>query len=173
MGFTAAFHFRVSVKKQFWSFRKANNFHNNGSITQKWSTIAQRVNLGPTLTGDWEGQVLGRAQAGELCKKNLVSLPNHILCWKKKSVLGKNIWMYFGFKFTITGTFRKHSIYFNIYWRRTYLVSLQMRRAKPHHFILYHWFVFRLLYSFPCIRLLCILFPALEDAQSLEGQCSL
>lgn len=44
-----------------------------------------------------------------------------------------------------------------------------MSCAKPFHFILYHSFVLLLLHSFPCICLLCILFPPLEDAQSLEG----
>lgn len=57
VGFTAAYHFRVSVRSNFGLLEKQKIVTLEAS--QKWSTIAQRVNLGPTLTWDWEGRCWG------------------------------------------------------------------------------------------------------------------
>lgn len=69
--------------------------------------------MGPTLTGRWGGQALGRAQAGELGRKNPCSSPKpHFVLKKEERSRKKKKRTYFGFKFTITGIFREHSYLF-------------------------------------------------------------
>lgn len=110
VGFTAAFHCRLSVKSNF-------------GLWVKQITVPRQASprCGAPLPKEgtrdlpWQGTVEGRSwgEHGLLssAKIILVSLPNHVSCWKKKSVLGKKkIWTYFGFTFTITSIFRERSI---------------------------------------------------------------
>lgn len=86
--FRAAFHFRVSVKSNFGSFRKANNC-NNGSVTPKWSTIAKKWTWDLPWQGAGEGRDWEEHRLVSSAEEILLALPNHIECWKKKSVPGK------------------------------------------------------------------------------------
>lgn len=172
VGFTAAFHCRVSAKSNFGLWEK--------QITVPMEASPRRgARLPKAGTWDlpWQGTGEGRSWGGHgllsSAKIILVSLPKHVSCWKKKKECSrKRNTDVFWFQVYNHGIFRKHCIYFNIYWSQTYLVSLQMRCAKPYRFILYTGFLLLVLHSFPCIHLLCTLSPALEDAQSHEDSAA-
>lgn len=53
-------------------------------------------------------------------------------CSEKRRVSWKKMWLCFGFKFTVTGNFRKHCLFQHLLKSDIFLVSLQMSCAKPY-----------------------------------------
>lgn len=76
------------------------------------------------------------------------------------------MWLCFGFKFTITGNFRKHYLFQNLL--KSDIFNEPSDDLSKTLLILYRAFVFLVLYSSACIHQLCILFGALGDASPLE-----
>lgn len=123
------------------------------------------MNLGPTVAGDWDGRSWGEHRLMSLQKKpNPCITPKPHFVLKREDCSGKKIWLCFDFKFTTSGNLG-NTLYFNVYWNQTYLVSLQMSCAKPYS-------SYTLALSFWCFILpafcqLSIFFPAVEGASPL------
>lgn len=98
-----------------------------GASQKSGAQVPKKWTWDPLWQGTW-------STGWWVCKKKLkpciTPKPHFVL--KREECPGKKIRLCFGFKFTITGNFRKHYLFQHFLKSDIFLVSLQMSCAKPY-----------------------------------------